>query len=596
MSSTPARIHRLKLSDGASAPSVVSSVREWLQANPPERHGLPPDAIVLLRHLRAPLSALRHDRGQGPLHDALRQARRPAQDALVGAACGAVWFADEAELLGCLASDTARGELAHAWWWRTLLGTTPDADHALQRWLQHARVAPRAMAQLPPSEALAWAQAMGPAGRRALCLSLAQAHPFPAGWANGLAERCADPGAQSGHRARPDHAPAPSGRRASTDAHTEATGNPHAGRGPLTPVDANMAHVDGPTLLIGLCHLLHQAPHLSADGDALARWVRPAQVGLVTSPPRWATPSSDPGHRATAAPPPLEAASPSLAAPPTAAGARHPAPVRPEGAPAPGAHARDAFQTDGSGSAPTALRLTGDAPALTQQGTGLPAHPHGPANGPSAALAPASTKPLAPRPARDGIDTLATTFDTPFGGLFFLLNVALAWELYGDFTRPRQAGLSVSPWQFLHAAGVALLGRPFRADPLAAWLRSRAPFHRPRRLAAGWQAPRELPAELAASVQAQALRSGHRAHELSVWWPLLRQRLTLALNLPADQDPVRLTLHLSARVRCRAERVDVHLPLAHLPLAVRLAGLDRDPGWVPAAGCDLRFHFDGPTA
>ena len=28
-----------------------------------------------------------------------------------------------------------------------------------------------------------------------------------------------------------------------------------------------------------------------------------------------------------------------------------------------------------------------------------------------------------------------------------------------------------------------------------------------------------------------------------------------------------------------------------LPLAVRFAGLDRDPGWIPAAGCDVRFHF-----
>ena len=39
------------------------------------------------------------------------------------------------------------------------------------------------------------------------------------------------------------------------------------------------------------------------------------------------------------------------------------------------------------------------------------------------------------------------------------------------------------------------------------------------------------------------------------------------------------------------ERVDLRLPLDRLPLAVRLAGLDRDPGWIPAAGADFRFHF-----
>jgi hypothetical protein len=37
--------------------------------------------------------------------------------------------------------------------------------------------------------------------------------------------------------------------------------------------------------------------------------------------------------------------------------------------------------------------------------------------------------------------------------------------------------------------------------------------------------------------------------------------------------------------------VDVHLSLADLPLAIRVAGLDRDAGWIPAAGRDLRFHF-----
>ena len=594
MSSTPARIHRLRLSGGAPAQSVVSSVREWLQANPPERHGLPPDAIVLLRHLRAPLSALRHERGQGPMHDALRQARRPAHDALVGAACGAVWFADEAELLGCLASDTVRGELAHAWWWRTLLGTAPDAGHALQRWLQHARVAPRAMAQLTPHQAVAWAQVMGPAGRRELCLSLAQAHPLPAGWVGWLAQRCADPSAPSGAWASQGHAPASSGQPGPDGASTGTPGAPHSGRSAGALGDANQAPVDGPALLIGLCHLLHQAPHRSADGDALARLVRQAQAGLLTSAPRWAAPSSDRGHRATAFDPSFEDAPPSLASSPTAVGVRT-ASGRLGGAPASGLHARQALPTDASDSATSGLRLTGDAPPLAHQGTGLPEHLHRLARGPVAALAPTSAPPITPRPGRDGINAEATTFDTPFGGLFFLLNVALAWELYGDFSRPRQAGLSVSPWQFLHAAGVALLGRPFRADPLAAWLRGRAPFQRPQRLATDWQPPRELPADLFASVQGRPLTPGRHANELSIWWPLLRQRLALALNLPAGQDPVRMTLCLNARVRCRAERVDVHLSLAHLPLAVRLAGLDRDPGWVPAAGSDLRFHFDGPT-
>jgi len=32
--------------------------------------------------------------------------------------------------------------------------------------------------------------------------------------------------------------------------------------------------------------------------------------------------------------------------------------------------------------------------------------------------------------------------------------------------------------------------------------------------------------------------------------------------------------------------------LAALPIELRLAGLDRDLGWLPAAGCALRYRFD----
>jgi hypothetical protein len=38
--------------------------------------------------------------------------------------------------------------------------------------------------------------------------------------------------------------------------------------------------------------------------------------------------------------------------------------------------------------------------------------------------------------------------------------------------------------------------------------------------------------------------------------------------------------------------VDVALRLADLPLQVRFAGLDRTPGWIPAAGRFVAFHFE----
>ena len=40
------------------------------------------------------------------------------------------------------------------------------------------------------------------------------------------------------------------------------------------------------------------------------------------------------------------------------------------------------------------------------------------------------------------------------------------------------------------------------------------------------------------------------------------------------------------------ERLSVsELSLAALPIAIRLAGLDRDPGWIPAAGHAVAFRF-----
>jgi len=46
-----------------------------------------------------------------------------------------------------------------------------------------------------------------------------------------------------------------------------------------------------------------------------------------------------------------------------------------------------------------------------------------------------------------------------------------------------------------------------------------------------------------------------------------------------------------AEIALSATGVHVHLSLASLPLALRVAGLDRDPGWIPAAGRSLAFHF-----
>jgi hypothetical protein len=74
--------------------------------------------------------------------------------------------------------------------------------------------------------------------------------------------------------------------------------------------------------------------------------------------------------------------------------------------------------------------------------------------------------------------------------------------------------------------------------------------------------------------------------------PYVRARLARALGLVSPAELGQLLCARAARVFVTAARLDVNLALAELPIAVRLAGLDRDPGWVPAAGRFIAFHFE----
>jgi hypothetical protein len=71
-----------------------------------------------------------------------------------------------------------------------------------------------------------------------------------------------------------------------------------------------------------------------------------------------------------------------------------------------------------------------------------------------------------------------------------------------------------------------------------------------------------------------------------------RARLRLALGTDDARRAARLLCERHARVFVTATHVDVLMRLAELPFEVRVAGLDRDPGWVPAAGRVVAFHFE----
>ncbi len=69
-------------------------------------------------------------------------------------------------------------------------------------------------------------------------------------------------------------------------------------------------------------------------------------------------------------------------------------------------------------------------------------------------------------------------------------------------------------------------------------------------------------------------------------------RLSLALGARGAAHLSRLLCERHARVFVTAAHLDVVMRLGELPLEIRCSGLDRDPGWVPAAGRHIAFHFE----
>ncbi len=94
--------------------------------------------------------------------------------------------------------------------------------------------------------------------------------------------------------------------------------------------------------------------------------------------------------------------------------------------------------------------------------------------------------------------------------------------------------------------------------------------------------------------QASSSRRG-QVTPLARWrsWVMsyLGRRVARALGDVHWRRACRMLLCLPGRIELDAERLNVHFSLERLPVVVRMAGLDRDPGWIPAAGRDVRFHF-----
>ena len=199
--------------------------------------------------------------------------------------------------------------------------------------------------------------------------------------------------------------------------------------------------------------------------------------------------------------------------------------------------------------------------------------------------------------------------ETRFGGIAFVLNALIAMQLYGDFTRPLAVPEAPSPFDLLALLGRRWFGARFRRDPidaLLAELAGREPaepirFEPPlwrvpdawlspwpvKAAASGWH-PAGFPVDQASFDRRLPRRPRERwIASLALY---LEARLALALDIPL-RAALRLTCSQNASVTCESDRVTLAFALATHPLALRTAGLDRDPGYLPAARRDVRFVF-----
>ncbi|HXI24270.1 MAG TPA: hypothetical protein VNG71_10450 [Pyrinomonadaceae bacterium] len=254
------------------------------------------------------------------------------------------------------------------------------------------------------------------------------------------------------------------------------------------------------------------------------------------------------------------------------------------------------------------------------------------------------------------VEAASVEIETQLGGLFYLINLALYLNLYGDFTMPAAPGIELMIWDFVALAGAELTSDSLEEDPV--WLllanlagREEEPPGASFAPDEEWRLPPEwlsmfsddrpwpwsadrrrlrvlhpegfliLDLPLANDVREQLQReiepydvseyllSRGRMPKLSPlrskvaaspkvrrWlsrlMPYVRARLCLALGLKSQSDIAAMLCQRYARVRATDTHIDVFFRLADLPLEIRFAGLDRDPGWVPAAGRFITFHFD----
>ncbi|MEU9154664.1 hypothetical protein AB0D59_29930 [Streptomyces sp. NPDC048417] len=552
------RIARMRLHRPRHGTSDAYAAVRALDLAPPA----PDRSVLVIRRLSVPAAQPRtvRDRVAALRGSAARPALGPTPSD-----CTAVVFSDEVEAMTCLTADLVAGRAADRWYWpaevRREVRSAGTGTTLARIWLDRPAWVPATLARLVRSSTglpegairaislLSDAQARAVIGAVLTAFHATQARTGPARGRIGASAEPVEAGA--GAVSTGAGAGAGAGARAGTASAGVMTA---ADRLPAPAPDRPLALASyrpeaGAALrpagraLLSLGLTLAATPWVARDGRLageigdLLRPVDPAAPDPA-GPYAYATPDRA-GARATSpcarqrADVPADFGPTAADRPPSARSAAH-AVRRP----------------DPAGTRPT----TGTArrPVETPADDRPDSYPAGAAGPPDATGTPTPARPAA-----------GEVVETRFATLFYAVNL-MTWL---DLPRT-DAHEPVSGWATLEALGAWLLPDASATGPRTGDREGRDPI---------WRILAEL--------------DGRDPHAPT---PLRLDGITDRLRDLLDRH--RLTPEVFARpgtLVIGRTHVDVVLGLHQIDLAARSSGLDQDPGWVPALGRIIAFHYEG---
>jgi hypothetical protein len=575
---------------------------------------LPETAILCVRKLSSVLrinpansrlqtSSQYQSQLSGTMDDLARQAVRPWQSGFTSEA-PAVLFLDHAEMLACFAFDWLNGDLSARWWWRALF---PDGDWPvlLQRvWMENPRHVPAAMNLLDQKQRCAtFLSALPDEFRTQLGAAVVRVYA--------VEESHTALGAllQQFETNRPKGAASP------LNSHAEEVFEQHRAWERYVAPESSLHH-EAERIRV-LCLLLVRAPALARN----LHLIEPARTSQSLGPKR--TGASD------------------------LVIAHLPRQLKPPRTGSPRAPRKKSLSTIKQ--VKSGLACVASVQNSSQTGELSKANSRAPADTMRAShdlrAAPQPFRPLATIES-----TSYHTWHTRYAGIFYLINVAFALGLYSDFTRPRSPSLPLPLWDFVALMGKKFLGSEFETDPLwdaLAQLATRLPAEPPGayfqpppiwRVPSAWLDVFPQKSGWRGGIQNGLVRLEHPSGFTALERPLAnnedesvalenecatfgisaQQLFPAAFDQSSDESPLDrwqnlLASYLQARLGVTfrkfnsellellfindatiivdTENVVIRFALVKHPIAVRMAGLDRDPGWIPAAGRVVRFEY-----